>query len=110
MMDNVQKPQGNPIPFIINENDEFKVTEGAIKFLEKLKGKKIGVVCVVGKYRTGKSYLINKVILDRGQGKGFTVGPTVNPCTKGLWIWDQTIKSESQDHEDMELIVMDLMC
>jgi len=24
--------------------------------------------------------------------KGFGVGPTVNPCTKGLWIWGTPIK------------------
>ena len=44
-------------------------------------------------YRTGKSYLLNKVILDRGGA--FGVGPTVNPCTKGLWIWAQPIVTPS---------------
>lgn len=36
-------------------------------------------------YRTGKSYLLNRVILDKNNI--FGVGPTVNPCTKGLWLW-----------------------
>lgn len=43
------------------------------------------VVSVAGLYRTGKSYLLNRVILDKQ--KVFGVGPTVNPCTKGLWMW-----------------------
>ena len=43
-----------------------------------------GVVSVAGMYRTGKSYLINRMLL--GGEKGFGVGPTINPCTKGLWI------------------------
>jgi len=37
-------------------------------------------VSVAGLYRTGKSYLLNRVILNRSDG--FGVGPTVNPCTK----------------------------
>jgi len=31
-------------------------------------------------YRTGKSYLLNQMLLNRSDG--FGVGPTVNPCTK----------------------------
>ena len=40
----------------------------------------IGVVGVAGMYRTGKSYLLNQMLLNRSDG--FGVGPTVNPCTK----------------------------
>ena len=40
-------------------------------------------------YRTGKSYLLNRMLLNRQTG--FSVGPTVNPCTKGLWIWSKPI-------------------
>jgi hypothetical protein len=31
-------------------------------------------------YRTGKSYLLNRMLLNRSGG--FGVGPTINPCTK----------------------------
>jgi hypothetical protein len=31
-------------------------------------------------YRTGKSYLLNQMLLNRSDG--FGIGPTVNPCTK----------------------------
>lgn len=48
-------------------------------WLKKLEGP-IGVVAVAGMYRTGKSFLLNRMILD--QSNGFGVGPTVNPCTK----------------------------
>ncbi len=40
----------------------------------------IGIVGVAGMYRTGKSYLLNQMLLNRSDG--FGVGPTVNPCTK----------------------------
>jgi hypothetical protein len=45
---------------------------------------------VAGLYRTGKSYLLNRMLLNRPSG--FGVGPTVNACTKGLWIWGTPIK------------------
>ena len=47
---------------------------------------------MAGKYRTGKSFLLNRILLDKkGQTSGFGVGPTINPCTKGLWIWNKPI-------------------
>jgi hypothetical protein len=98
---------GQALPFIINKGGEFVVTPEAENFLKSLAGKQIGVVCIVGKYRTGKSYLINRVILQRTNTDGFKVGPTVNPCTKGLWIWNNTIKGTSTDGEELDLIVMD---
>lgn len=59
----------------------FDINQEAIEFLKTLSGP-IGVVSVAGRYRTGKSYLLNRVFLNRQSG--FSVGPTVNPCTKGL--------------------------
>ena len=42
----------------------------------------VGVICVAGKYRTGKSFLLNRIILNKTDNSGFGVGPTINPCTK----------------------------
>jgi len=36
----------------------------------------------VGKYRTGKSFLLNRVLLKQQNESGFGVGPTIKPCTK----------------------------
>lgn len=40
----------------------------------------LGVISVAGMYRTGKSYLLNRMLLNRS--RGFDVGPTINACTK----------------------------
>lgn len=58
--------------------------------LEILKGieDNVSVVSVAGMYRTGKSYLLNRLM---GRQHGFEIGPSVNPCTKGIWIWGQPI-------------------
>ena len=58
----------------------FKVTDEAVEFLSSIK-ERVGVIAVAGKYRTGKSFLLNRVILNKLNG-GFGVGPTINPCTK----------------------------
>ena len=47
---------------------------------------------VTGKYRTGKSFLLNRILLRQERESGFGVGPSINPCTKGLWVWDQPIE------------------
>lgn len=51
------------IPFIIFENGNYSINADAEKILSNLNNEKIVVVSVVGRYRTGKSYLINRVIL-----------------------------------------------
>lgn len=94
------------IPFISYEEGKgFKLNEQAEEFLLNLpEDRKLGVVSIVGKYRTGKSFFVNRVLLDQKKG-GFQVGPTINPCTKGLWLWKKTVKSAS--YEDMDIIVID---
>ena len=58
---------------------EFEINEEIQEILRNLQGP-IGVVSVAGMYRTGKSYLLNRMLLNRSGG--FGVGPTINPCTK----------------------------
>jgi hypothetical protein len=53
-----------------------------VEFLRSVQ-QPLAIVGVAGMYRTGKSYLLNRVILNRGSG--FGVGPTINPCTK-VWL------------------------
>jgi len=57
----------------------FELNEDAADFLKSLPGP-IGIISVAGMYRTGKSYLLNRMLLNRSGG--FGVGPTINPCTK----------------------------
>lgn len=61
----------------------------------------------MGKYRTGKSFFVNRVLLNRQGGDGFSVGPTINPCTKGLWIWTQLISTSNPDFPTMKALVID---
>ena len=46
---------------------------------------------LLGPYRTGKSYLVNKLI-GCEKKQGFAVGGTINACTKGIWLWGEPVK------------------
>ena len=106
------------IPFIKfdPETAAFMVAPEAIEFLSQIKGK-VGVISVCGKYRTGKSYLLNKLFLETLKAKkekmaesgvvGFTVGPTINACTKGLWIWKEVFYSAADEDKEMPIIIID---
>ena len=65
----------------------FTLTEQAKDLLRKIEGP-IGIIAVAGMYRTGKSYLLNRMLLNRSDG--FGVGPTINPCTKVIIHSSQT--------------------
>lgn len=80
------------------------MSEEARTFLRLIKGK-IAVIAVAGKYRTGKSFLMNRVILNK-RNTGFGVGPTINPCTKGLWMWCEPIQT-SYNGEKLHTLVID---
>ena len=77
------------IPFVtFNEiTKKFIINDEAIKILSNEQNKQIGILSLVGKYRTGKSFLLNRVLIEKKSLKGFEVAPTIKPCTKGIWLW-----------------------
>ena len=78
------------MPLITYDSDtsQYNLHDDTLEFLNGI-GKPLAILGVAGMYRTGKSYLLNRLILN--QNKGFGVGPTINPCTKGIWIWGTPI-------------------
>lgn len=63
------------------------------------------MVVVCGAYRTGKSYLINRVLL--GRSDGFGVGSTIDACTKGLWMWSKLLKCQDYLGAPTNLLIID---
>ena len=100
----IQKVSYNQKNSNFYKNIEFTLTEQGEDIIKSFKGE-FGVISVAGMYRTGKSYLINRMLLNRQ--KGFSVGPTVNPCTKGLWIWSKPIYGESGKGKRLPLLLID---
>ena len=74
-----------PIQFISTgeSGSDLKLCDDALAVLEK-ETRPVTVICIVGPYRTGKSYLLNRLM---GKNNGFPLGPTLEAKTKGIWMW-----------------------
>ena len=74
-----------PVPFIATGEDGtgLVVDSAAKEILAKI-DKPVVVVSVVGLYRTGKSFLLNRLM---NRTDGFPLGATVEAKTKGIWMW-----------------------
>lgn len=88
----------------ISEAGTFDVNPRALEILAKVEGPCM-VVGVVGLYRTGKSYLLNRVILNRESG--FGISPSISACTKGIWMWGKPLRLENEDGRVISAIVLD---
>ncbi|XP_075134247.1 guanylate-binding protein 1-like [Leptodactylus fuscus] len=74
----------HPVCLIENHEDgKIQVNQAALEILSAIT-QKVVVVAIVGKYRTGKSYLMNKLARRKN---GFSLGATVQSMTKGIWMW-----------------------
>mmetsp|Transcript_1314 Transcript_1314/g.1976 ORF Transcript_1314/g.1976 Transcript_1314/m.1976 type:complete len:116 (+) Transcript_1314:140-487(+) len=94
------------LPFVLYNPavGKFEINEETREFLRSLEGP-IGVLSVAGMYRSGKSYLLNRVLLNRA--RGFDVGHTINACTKGVWIWGKPVEGFTPDGEPIKVLVLD---
>jgi hypothetical protein len=91
----MKKYEDRAIPLIFRQEGKGKSSGGeyeanpeALAFLKSIEGK-VAIISVAGMYRTGKSYLLNTIMLK--QKGGFAVGPTTNPKTKGIWVWGRPL-------------------
>ncbi|XP_028819789.1 guanylate-binding protein 1-like [Denticeps clupeoides] len=73
-----------PVCLIDSEEDgRLQVRGEAMNILEQIQ-QPVVVVAVVGLYRTGKSYLMNRLARKK---TGFSLGMTIESKTKGIWMW-----------------------
>ncbi|XP_059544930.1 guanylate-binding protein 1-like isoform X1 [Myotis daubentonii] len=72
-----------PVCLIENTNTQLLVNPEALKILSAIT-QPVVVVAIVGLYRTGKSYLMNKLA---GKKNGFSLGSTLQSHTKGIRMW-----------------------
>ena len=63
---------------------QYRCNEEALAWIASIPGP-VGAIAAAGKYRTGKSLLLN-CLCETAPGEGFRVGSTVQACTKGLWV------------------------
>ena len=78
------------IPFITfnNSTQKFTISPESKKILCNSSYSKIGIISLIGKYRTGKSFLLNKILQKK---QCFNVGSSIKPCTKGIWLYSNPL-------------------
>ena len=72
------------------QKKNFILNEEALEILRNIK-EDIVVVSIVGKARTGKSYLMNLLLNSNNnqlKNNGFKIGSSINSCTRGIWLWN----------------------
>ena len=85
-----------PIQFItIDHEGHCKLTKESEEIISQI-DTNIAVVCIAGIYRSGKSYLLNRLL---GRQDGFEIGPTIASCTKGLWIWGDPVTLNNKNYK-----------
>ena len=83
----------------------FNLTPEGESFLRSL-DKPVAVLGIVGKQKTGKSFLADRIILDHKPSiSGSGVSHTQRPGTKGVWVYPEVIESETDP--DKRIIVLD---
>ena len=97
------------IPLIFRNNYEYDATTNTLKLKQdteseaKLKvyapaaslirgiKKPIAVVSICGRYRSGKSYFLSRML---GSHDAFSLGHTMHPCTFGIWMGTTVLECE----------------
>lgn len=74
--------QDDVVPLVTHDGAEYRVDADAVAFLREVRTP-VALVAIAGRFRTGKSALINALCDVDG---AFAVGETVNACTKGIRI------------------------
>ena len=93
------------LPFVTVKDGAYHIGEEAVEFFRSVPSG-VAVVVVAGKYRTGKSLLMNKCFLpERKRAEGFGVGNTVNSCTKGIWVYGEVLEFGHGRHKRREAVL-----
>ncbi|XP_040502436.1 guanylate-binding protein 2 isoform X2 [Gallus gallus] len=82
-MDAPVLPMPAPLRLVTNKDGVLALNTAALAVLRSVT-QPVVVVAIAGPYRTGKSFLMNRLAQKR---TGFPLGPTVYAETKGIWMW-----------------------
>ena len=91
------------VPLITYRDGQYVVEEEGESLLSRFT-RKLAIIMVCGKYRTGKSFLLNQLMGLKGT---FSMGHTVESHTRGIWICAPGITGTTQDGEEVDVVFMD---
>ena len=100
------------------EDGKFEVPEDAESHFRDLRPP-LTIICIAGKFRTGKSFLANRAVLRTHSKTAFRTGSSTKACTKGVWAFmkdnntlmldtEGTSSPEATPQHDAELLAVAL--
>jgi len=109
-------PQALPLVTFDPQSNTFGVDGDTLATLARIP-EPLAVVSIAGLFRTGKSFLLNRIILRAPKtgrratktppAAGFGVGNTVQAHTKGIWMWSEPLVVRNADGVDVNVVVLD---
>jgi hypothetical protein len=114
---------------VCDADGRLEVPDQALQLLHTVANEPVAVVSVAGPSRSGKSFLLNCLAAPDvwlgaeqplegglrmpGQPQPmplpriFAVGPAVQPCTRGLWVWVDPLPTELPDGTKLRIVYVD---
>lgn len=80
-----------PIQLAYFKEGKWNANNHALELLCTIKTD-LYVVGIIGNYRKGKSYLMNRIL---NQKSGFALGDELTGCTHGIWMQGERIKDKT---------------
>ena len=78
----------------------------AVDILRAISGP-VCVVAIVGPCRSGKSYILSRLISSERVECHFDLGHEFDPKTMGIWMWDQPFKFKLKNGEEVTMVLLD---
>ena len=88
------------------ERTSLKANPKALRILREISGP-VCVLAVVGPCRTGKSYILGRLISNAGENCQFKLGHKMDPETMGIWMWDRPFKLRLKNGEEVTMVLID---
>ena len=89
------------------ERKKLILNPQALEILRSISGP-VCVIAIVGPCRSGKSYILSRLISSKGEKCHFDLGHEMDPKTMGIWMWDQPFKMKLSDcEEEVTIILLD---
>lgn len=82
------------------------LNSSAVDILRSIQGP-VCVVAIVGPCRSGKSYILSRLINSQGAKCYFDLGHQMDPKTMGIWMWDRPFKVELKNGNVVTMVLLD---